>query len=208
LAGISQVASSTSFLCCSRFSPVAFNLSNTKSSIQLLYVLDCPFWRPNKFDRIQHDRPYIFILSVPLTNSIGNPLVPTSSNNGLVSRPIVYNSRHRQKTILYSMSLSWILTNSQLSPIELKTLQLRLLLTTNWNRKLKKSLIHDSAVVDSFTKFAGRTILHLTILGNPPANSIIPQISLTSSTPNPNKPGSASCSHLHSCLHSHSHSVT
>jgi hypothetical protein len=46
LAHISQVASSTPFLCCSRFSPIAFNLSNTKSSIQLLHILDCPFRRP------------------------------------------------------------------------------------------------------------------------------------------------------------------
>src|ERR1700730_16354966 len=46
-AHISQVASSTPFLCCSQFSPIAFNLSNTKSSIQLLHVPDCPFRRPN-----------------------------------------------------------------------------------------------------------------------------------------------------------------
>src|SRR6202046_5633756 len=45
-AHISQVASSTPFLRCSRFSPIAFNLSNTKPSIQLLHVPDCPFQRP------------------------------------------------------------------------------------------------------------------------------------------------------------------
>src|SRR6202020_911227 len=45
-AHISQVASSTPFLRCSRFSPIAFNLSNTKPSIQPLYVLDCPFRCP------------------------------------------------------------------------------------------------------------------------------------------------------------------
>src|ERR1700730_5234651 len=45
-AHISQVASSTPFLCCSRFSPIAFNLSNTKPSIQPLHILDYPFRRP------------------------------------------------------------------------------------------------------------------------------------------------------------------
>jgi hypothetical protein len=119
-AHISQVASSTPFLCCSRFSPIAFNLSNTKSSIQLLYVLHCPFRHSNPFDRIPRDRPYI---------------------------------------------------------------HLRLSLTTNWNGKLKKSSIHGSAAVVSFTKFAGRTILHPMILGNPLTTSTIPQISSTNSTP-------------------------
>jgi hypothetical protein len=45
LVQISQAASSTPFLCCSRSSPIAFNLSNTKSSLQLLLVPDCPFRR-------------------------------------------------------------------------------------------------------------------------------------------------------------------
>ena len=64
MARISQVASSTPFLCCSRFSPIAFNLSNTKSSIQLLLVPDCPFRRLSPFDRIQRDRPYTTISTI------------------------------------------------------------------------------------------------------------------------------------------------
>jgi hypothetical protein len=55
-AHISQVASSTPFLCCSRFSPIAFNLSNTKPSIQILHVPDCPFRRP-KPNRSYPTRP-------------------------------------------------------------------------------------------------------------------------------------------------------
>jgi hypothetical protein len=58
LVRISQVVSSTPFLCCSRFSPIAFNLSNTKPSIQLLFVLTVPFSISNQPDRIQRDRPY------------------------------------------------------------------------------------------------------------------------------------------------------
>src|SRR6202046_5604207 len=81
------------------------------------------------------------------------------------------------------MSLFWIPTSSQLSLIELKILYLRLSLTTNWNGKLKKSSIHGSAVVVSFTRFAGRTIFHPMILGNLPATSPIRQTSSTSSTP-------------------------
>jgi hypothetical protein len=56
---ISQVLSSTPFLCCSRFSPIAFNLSNTKPSIQLLFILTVPFGVSNQRDHIQRDRPYI-----------------------------------------------------------------------------------------------------------------------------------------------------
>ena len=82
------------------------------------------------------------------------------------------------------MSPSWILTNPQLSPIEPKILHLQLSLTTNWNGKLKKSSIHDSTVVVvSFTRFAGRTILHPMILGNLPATSPTRRISSMSSTP-------------------------
>src|SRR6202041_227401 len=81
------------------------------------------------------------------------------------------------------MSLFWIPTSRRLSLIVSRILHLRLSLTTNWNGKLKKSSIHGSAVVVSFTRFAGRTILHPMILGNPPATSPIRQTSSTSSTP-------------------------
>jgi hypothetical protein len=74
LVRISQVASSTPFLCCSRFSPIAFNLSNTKSSIQLLFVPDCPFRRLSPFDRIQRDRPYttsdLYLLSIHIIQNM------------------------------------------------------------------------------------------------------------------------------------------
>ena len=48
---------------------------------------------------------------------------------------------------------------------------------------MKKSSIHDSTVIVSFTRFAGRTILHPTTLGNPPATSPTRRISSMSSTP-------------------------
>jgi hypothetical protein len=81
------------------------------------------------------------------------------------------------------MSLFWIPTSRRLSLIVSRILHIRSLSTTNWNGKLKKSSIHDSAVVVSFTKFAGRITLHPMTLGNLPAISLIPRISSTSSTP-------------------------
>jgi hypothetical protein len=81
------------------------------------------------------------------------------------------------------MSLFWTPISRRLSPIVSRVLHFRSSPTTNWNRKLKKSSIHDSAVVVSFTKFAGRITLHPTTLGNPPATSPIRRILSTSSTP-------------------------
>jgi hypothetical protein len=70
LVRISQVASCTPFLCCSRFSPIAFNLSNTKSSLQLLFVPDCPFRHLSQSDRTQRDHRY----SVTELRNFGNML--------------------------------------------------------------------------------------------------------------------------------------
>jgi hypothetical protein len=55
--------SSTPFLC-SQFSSITFNLSNTKSSIHLLFVLTVPFGVSNQPDRIQCNRPYTFVLAI------------------------------------------------------------------------------------------------------------------------------------------------
>src|ERR1700733_3715816 len=58
-AHISQVASSTPFPCCSRFSPIAFNLSNTKSSLYVFPSPAVPFGVSNHVHIQTRSSPYM-----------------------------------------------------------------------------------------------------------------------------------------------------